>query len=116
MGSRLESIVLPSTLRIIEAELFYGLESLKSVEFGEDSQLEKIKAWTFYNCGLESFIAPASLKKIGKNAFMDCLALKHVDLSACTFLSDDNPMFGDAFDISRLESIVLPSTLKVIRD
>ena len=84
MGSGLESIVLPSTLRIIEAELFYGLESLKSVEFGEDSQLEEIKAWTFYKCGLESFTAPASLCKIGRCAFMSCRALKHVDLSACT--------------------------------
>ena len=42
--SGLESIVFPSTLRVIEAKLFYNLESLKSIEFGDDSQLEEIKA------------------------------------------------------------------------
>ena len=76
--------MLPSTLRVIEAKLFYNLGDLKSIEFGKDSQLEEIKAWAFYNCGLESFTAPASLKKIGQNAFMNCRTLKHVDLSACT--------------------------------
>ena len=51
-------------LRVIEQGLFYGLKNLKSAEFGEDPQLEEIKAYAFYNCGLESFTAPASLKKI----------------------------------------------------
>ena len=73
-----------STLRVIEEELFVYLENLESIDFGEDSQLEEIKAHAFYDCGLKSFVAPASLRKIGEEAFALCNALKHVDLSACT--------------------------------
>ena len=74
----------PSALRVIEEELFLFFINLKSIEFGDDSQLEEIKASAFNTCGLESFTAPASLCKIGKKAFAFCHALKHVDLSACT--------------------------------
>ena len=94
MGSGLESVVLPRTLRVIKEGLFAGLENLKSIDFGEDSQLEEIRIYAFERCGLESFTAPASLRKIGKEAFTYCRALKHVDLSACTFLSDDVLLSG----------------------
>ena len=60
--SGLESVVLPRALRVIEKGLFSGTLGLKSVYFGENSQLEEIRASAFKKCGLESFIAPASLK------------------------------------------------------
>ena len=65
-------------------------------------------------CGLESFTAPASLHKIGEEAFACCYALKHVDLSACTFMPDGDFLSKDAFTGSGVENIVFPSTLKVI--
>ena len=56
---------------------FFGCKNLKSISFGTDPALEEISAWAFYGCGLESFVAPSSLKKIGAVAFRSCSALKN---------------------------------------
>ena len=92
---------------MIKERLFEKLRSLKSVELGEDSRLEEIRACAFYKCGLESFIAPPSLHKLGENAFAYCRALKHVDLSSCTFQSGGNEdvLPARVFFYSALESI-----------
>ena len=66
----------------LNGNTFSGLKKLKTVLLWDD--LEAIGRNAFDGSGLESFTAPASLKKIGKCAFMACRALKHVDLSACT--------------------------------
>ena len=59
--SGLKSIVLPRTLRVIEEELFADCGNLKSISFGEDSELEEVKAYAFRGCGLGSFAAPPKL-------------------------------------------------------
>ena len=66
----------------LNANTFSGLKKLKTVLLWDG--LEVIGRNAFDGSGLESFTAPASLKKIEKNAFKNCLALKHVDFSACT--------------------------------
>ena len=76
--------MLPRTLCVIKERAFSGCKKLKSITFGENSELKEIQSEAFCGSGLESFTASASLKKIGNNAFMSCRALKHVDLSACT--------------------------------
>ena len=75
--------MLPCTLCVIKERAFAGCKNLKSVILGENSELKEIQSEAFCGSGLESFTAPASLKKIGNNAFMSCRALKHVNLSAC---------------------------------
>ena len=77
----MESIVLPSTLKVIREGEFTGYKNLKSVSFGENSVLEEIKLQAFRGCGLESFVAPPSLKKIGAAAFGACSALKNFELN-----------------------------------
>ena len=77
MNSGVERIIFPSTLKVIGEGMLAGCEHLKSVSFGENSVLEEIKVRAFYGCGLESFIAPPSLKKIGAVAFGDCRSLKN---------------------------------------
>ena len=76
--------MLPSTLRVIGKRMFADCENLKFVVFGDDSQLEEIESEAFRGSGLESFTAPASLRKIDSTAFQDCGQLRHVDISACT--------------------------------
>lgn len=76
--------MLPSTLRVIGKRMFADCENLKSVVFGDDSQLEEIQSEAFRGSGIESFTAPASLRNIDSTAFQDCKKLKHVDISACT--------------------------------
>ena len=58
-------------------------------------ELETIGENAFSDSGLESFTAPASLKKVGDFAFSECGYLKHVDFSACTIQSGcENDFFG----------------------
>ena len=70
----------------------------------------------FKDSGLESFVAPPSLCKLWNAAFMGCRALKHVDLSSCTFRcgkKKDYLALG-IFQNCGLESVVLPRTLRVV--
>ena len=73
--------MLPRSLRVIGERTFAGYHNLKSVSFGEGSVLEEIKCRAFYGCGLESFEAPPSLKKIGDMAFGKCSSLRDFRLN-----------------------------------
>ena len=79
--SGIESVVLPRTLRVIERCAFAGCTNLKSISFGEDSELEEIEYRAFYGSGLESFAAPPKLKKIGAVAFGNCRSLRDFKLN-----------------------------------
>ena len=72
----------------------------------------------FAESGLKSFTVPTSLKRIEGRAFAHCRNLKHADFSASTLQSGGKDDFfsESVFSDSGLESIVLPSTLKVIRE
>lgn len=74
--------MLPRSLRVIGESTFTGYRNLKSVRFGEGSMLEEIGSKAFYGCGLESFEAPPSLKKIGALAFGWCSSLREFKLSS----------------------------------
>ena len=75
-NSGLESVVLPSALRVIRGYTFFGCKNLKSVTFGENPMMEEIGAKAFFDCGLESFPFLPSLKRVGDMAFGRCCALK----------------------------------------
>ena len=61
-------------------------------------------------------MAPPSLHELKEKAFASCTALKHVDLSACTFQTErkSGHLSASAFQDSWVESVVLPRTLRVI--
>ena len=81
-------------------------------------KLETIGEGAFAGSGLESFVAPASLRWIGKGTFSGCSALRHADLGACAFRSDDekNCLAASVFERSGLEDVVLPRALRVIEE
>ena len=54
---------------------FLNCRRLKAVSFGEDPALEEIRFQAFCRTGLEAFVAPASLRKIGGMAFSGCGSL-----------------------------------------
>ena len=64
--------MLPCTLCVIKERTFVGCKNLKSVTVGENSELKEIQSEAFCDSGLESFTAPASLRKIDSTAFKDC--------------------------------------------
>ena len=80
-NSRLQRITLPSTLRELGDDTFYGCGRLKRVTFAEDSQLETIGHTCFYSSGIEDFLAPQNLQKIKDGAFSKCANLKRVALN-----------------------------------
>ena len=60
------SIRLPSTLRRVEAQTFWGCYNLKTIEI--QNGVEYIGKESFYWCVLESVVFPASVKMIDKRA------------------------------------------------
>lgn len=94
------NIILPNSLRTLEASVFYGCEMLTHVHFG--SSLTKVGAGCFNGCRSLKHVAfqegltdihilafsrctnlkvvniPRSIKFIGPNAFFDCGALEEI--------------------------------------
>ena len=71
-GGEVETVVLPQTLEIIDAEAFASCRKLKSV-LGAPEALEIVGDSAFANCSsLERFDWPKNLQVIGKSAFSHC--------------------------------------------
>ena len=114
----IESIRLPSTLKVIEAHMFCNCNELKSVEFAEG--LEKISLGAFQASGLENVVLPKSLKTICHAAFALCSHLRDVTggegleiIGSNDYINGDRTYYG-AFERSGLEHVELHSALKVI--
>ena len=75
----IESVRIPSTLKVIEASTFSCCKNLKSIEFSEG--LERIGIASFAGSCIESVILPASTKIIGAQAFAACTQLRAVRLN-----------------------------------
>lgn len=77
--SGVESIKIPSTLKVIETATFFKCENLKKVEFSKG--LEKICAIAFSGSGIENIVFPSSVKIIGAGAFVLCKCLRSILLN-----------------------------------
>lgn len=66
---------------VIEKEAFAHCKKLKQIVFEPDSVVEEIGYHAFFGSGLESFVAPPSLRKIGALAFGECYNLKTLELN-----------------------------------
>lgn len=81
--SCLESIVIPSSIEVIEDGAFENCYKLKTVVFEENSKLEEIRSCAFWDCtSLEEIILPLSLDKIGDFVFYNCHSLKKIVIPA----------------------------------
>ena len=79
-GTFIENITLPSTIKIIERDIFRDCHNLKTVEIlGE---IPTIPLQAFDNCeNLESITIPASVTEIGGGAFYNCTSLTSITYS-----------------------------------
>ena len=66
---------------VIEKEAFAHCKKLKQIVFEPGSVVEEIGYHAFFGSGLESFVAPPSLRKIGALAFGECYNLKTFELN-----------------------------------
>ena len=79
--SKLQSIVIPKSVRVIEANAFNYCDYLVQVLFDGESLLREIKENAFFNCkSIISITVPASVEFIGINAFSTCPLLEKIDV------------------------------------
>lgn len=73
----LKTITIPSGVKTIEGETFYGCSSLVKVELPDE--IKEIEYNAFYGCtSLETITIPNSLSKISDDAFSGCSSIKSV--------------------------------------
>ncbi len=75
-SGRLNSIVLPKTLKSIDEYAFYGQPKLKKLSMSDG--LVSIGENAFGECGLPSLELPSSLQIIQKNAFKACYNISNI--------------------------------------
>jgi len=75
----LTSIMIPDSVKTIGSNAFHSCSALKTVTFGENSQLTSIGSWAFRYCeSLTSIEIPKSVTTIGNYAFYSCNNLTDV--------------------------------------
>lgn len=78
-ASVVESVNIPSTVKLIYGSSFSGCPNLKNLTLNEG--IEEIGSMAFWYCtSLESVVIPSSVTTIGEYAFADCFNLKSVTL------------------------------------
>lgn len=116
--SGIESAKTPSSLKEIKACAFAGCKSLTKVEFAEG--LERIGFTAFGLSGVEDIVLPASTRIVGAQAFAACKQLRTVRLNEGLEVLGAEENFlgktysGSVFQESAVESIAIPSTLRVV--
>lgn len=107
--AQLKSVILPSSLKVLEDGAFEQCVGLESVSF--PSAMERIGSYAFAYCyKLLSVKIPSSIKTIEPGTFMSCDTLISIDIPSGVEIIGDN-----AFTRCRsLKSIRIPSTVKEI--
>jgi hypothetical protein len=102
--TNIESVWFPKSIKSIGDYAFGLCESLITVVFDDDCDLEEIEEYAFANCfNLKNINFPSSLISIGYNAFYSCASLKKVTIPTSVVKMGAN-VFEDC---SELEQIVL---------
>lgn len=130
-GSRVESVILPTTCKSIESSAFYNCSNLSSInlEYVEEigmqafeytsslqqvdiSSLSTIESNTFARSGLTSINISSNVKSIGEKAFAYCYELTEINFASnITSLT-----LSDSFIATAITSIDLPEGIEVLPD
>lgn len=107
--SRVFSVSVPGSVKIIAKEAFAGCENLANIELSEG--LEQINEQAFNNCKkLCEIISPNTLSRIGRGAFAYCSNLKSVQLSDQLTRIEDMTFIN----CKKLTTVKIPKSVKTI--
>lgn len=109
--SALKSIVIPSTVKMIELRAFKDCTALANAELSDG--LTTIGISSFKGCSsLESIVLPSTVNEISTYAFVGCNKLMTIELNEGLELIERAAFKG----CSSLESVVFPSTISGIKE
>lgn len=122
--TKLESVVIPSSVTELGFGVFQGCSNLKTVDPG--SGIENIPSQCFFKCGkLAKIVIPGNVKSISARSFADCASLNDIEIpDSVSLIADD--AFSDSgkaviycnqgsYAQQYAESIGIPN-YKIIRD
>lgn len=110
-GSKVKTVVLPSTVKVIGNNAFADCTELQSISFGKD--LQSIGNRAFYNCkSLKKITINNSLQFLGESAFENCTSLVSVRFPS-TIETIETATFRNC---SSLKKAVLRTNLVEIKD
>ena len=112
-GSDLQSICLPSTLKKINDDAFYGCNKMKKVDFSKCTSLIEIGDNVFYACKkLEEIVLPDSVTTIGDGAFEHCEKLRKIVMpSSLEELGDSVFIFCDSLEEVDMSKVTKLTTI-----
>lgn len=94
-------------------EAFKNSMQIKSIQFSDDSELQKIGKRAFSSSSLVKIIIPQNITHIGESAFSNCHQLKIVEIHKKSKLEKINkPLFS----WSNIESLSIPSSIEEFDD
>ena len=113
-SANLRKVVLPATLKNINANSFYRCYALTDLTFGGNE--EKIENNAFEGCPFVGTINLPKLKSIGSAAFTGCTGITAIkSLGSINTLTGGGSTWGGAFNsCTSLKTVVLPNTLFTI--
>lgn len=107
----IQSATIPSFIRIIGSNAFDGCK-LQTIHFSDDSELVSIGKYAFQNSKLTSISIPYRVTKIEMCTFVECHALKHIDMPVNSELRE----FGESsLYWSSIKSLFIPSKVEKLK-
>lgn len=94
---KLTTLTFPSSVQTLGTQCFYNTPNLKTITFADTdehpAQLASIGENCFWECGIESFTVPRSVKTISRQAFHSCEVLETVSIPAGTTSVDKEAFY-----------------------
>ena len=112
VGVKIESVVIPSTVKTIKEGAFRYNGSLKKVTLNKGLEVIESGAFEFHGTkgAIKEITIPSTIKMIGNEAFQN-QNIESLDLSECTNLTSIGLL---AFANNNLENIILPQNQDIL--
>ena len=108
--TKLSSVTVPSTLKLIDDKAFKDCTSLKTIEL--PTNLKEIGSFAFEGSAIQSIIIPASTETLQNSTFKNCKDLRSVTISGVMDMIEKS-VFENC---SSLQGFAIPASVVEIRE